>query len=246
MEPLQRAFEPYRHLDPEGWVGLYRYLPLWGGLVCLGLGVLMLLFGGGRLFRLVAAPVGALVATLWAATLATRFGFQAHEKMIVTVATVALGAGGLLLPPVVLFFAFGVPTGLAVGTLVGNTDWLLGFAPGFMVGGALGVVLHRPVSAVLSAAVGGWVFVLGLLASVTPFTSVLSVLVSSPVTAVCLAGACALAGSVYQLFVRPAPEEAAEQKRQRVMEKKKKKEQADLERRWANYTGPDGKKRKGS
>ena len=142
MEQLQSAFEPYRHFDPMGWVGVFRFLPVWGGLVAMGVGVLMLLFGGRQLFRLVAGPLGALIATVWAAPLAQRLGFGANLRQIVLVSTIGLFGAGLVWPPAVIFFAFGVPAGLAGGQLAGN-DWLLGFGPAFLVGGAIGVVLHR-------------------------------------------------------------------------------------------------------
>ena len=90
MEQLQSAFEPYRHLDPIGWVGVFRFLPVWAGLIAIVVGVLMLLFGGRQLFRLVAGPLGALIATVWAAPLAARLGFGASIRQITLVATIGL------------------------------------------------------------------------------------------------------------------------------------------------------------
>lgn len=234
MEQLQSAFEPYRHFDPMGWVGVFRFLPVWGGLVAMGVGVLMLLFGGRQLFRLVAGPLGALIATVWAAPLAQRLGFGANLRQIVLVSTIGLFGAGLVWPPAVIFFAFGVPAGLAGGQLAGN-DWLLGFGPAFLVGGAIGVVLHRVLAAILSAAAGAWVAVLGLLAALNPFVSAVGWLAGNPVAVMSVAGVFALAGIVFQLYVRPSEQEAEERKLSRALEKKKEKERKAVEARWAKY-----------
>lgn len=236
MEQLERAFEPYRHVDPVGWVGVFRFLPVWGGLVAVVLGVLMLLFGGRRLFRLVAGPLGAVIATVWASVLAQRLGFGASARAITTVASLGLLAAGLLYPPVVVFFAFGVPVGLLGGQLAGSADWLLGFLPGFMVGGAMGIVMHRLVGAVLSAAVGAWVAVLGLMAALNPFISAVGWLAGNPIAVLSVAGCFAIAGIVFQIFVRPSEEEAEKRKHEKFIKKKRAKEQAEQEKRWAKYT----------
>lgn len=237
MELLQRAFEPYRHLDPIGWVGVYRFLPVWAGIVCAVLGVAMALFGGRQLFRLVAGPLGAVIATVWAAALANRLGFGRQMNQIATVATIGLFGLGLLYPPVVVFFAFGVPAGLIGGQIAGSSDWILGFGPGFFFGGAVGVVLHRPVSAVLSAAVGAWMTVLGVMAALGPMVGAVGWLAANPVAVMSVAGCFALAGSVYQLFVRPSPEQAEAQRQEKAQKKQRQKEEKEREKRWEKYTG---------
>lgn len=237
MEQLERAFEPYRHLDPLGWVGAFRFLPVWGGLVAMVVGVLMMLFGGRRLFRLVAGPLGALIGGVWASVLAARLGFGASARTITTAATFGLFGLGLLYPPIVVFFAFGVPVGLLGGQLAGSADWLLGFLPGFMVGGALGVVMHRIVGAVLSSLAGAWVAVLGLLAALNPFLAPIGWLAGNPIAVLSIAGCFATAGIVFQLFVRPSPEEAEKLKHEKFLAKKRAKENAEQEKRWSKYTG---------
>ena len=82
METLQRALEPYRHLDPPGWVGLHVYLPVWAGLLCIAVGLLMALWGGGRLFRVVAGPLGAIIGTVWVGTLAGRLGWRSSPHTV--------------------------------------------------------------------------------------------------------------------------------------------------------------------
>lgn len=235
MEPLQRAFEPYRHLDPLGWVGIFRLLPVAAGVIALALGMLMLLFGGRRLFRLVACPLGALIATVWAAALATRLGFAGQASTIALVSTFVLGGLGLLVPEIVIFFAFGVPAGLLAGSLAGAPDWMLGFVPGLIIGGAVGVVLHRPVAAILSAAAGAWVLVLGAMAVLRPFVPAVTSLAANPVAVLSIAGCAALAGVVYQLFVRPSPEAAAKQQIDRGLARKRARDSAEQEKRWSKY-----------
>lgn len=235
METLERAFEPYRHLDPLGWVGVFRFMPVYGGLAAILLGVAMMLFGGRQLFRLVAGPLGALIATVWAVPLASRLGFGGSLKQISMVATIGLFGAGLLWPPFVVFFAFGVPAGLLGGQLAGPNDWILGFGPGFLVGGAAGIAMHRFVGALLSAAAGAWLTVLGLMAALNPFTSGVAWLANNPVAVLSLAGCFAIAGTVYQLYVRPSDEEAKALRLERSLAKQRAKEQKAAEERWAKY-----------
>jgi hypothetical protein len=241
VEQLERAFEPYRHLDPLGWVGVFRFLPVWGGLLAIVVGVLMMLFGGRRLFRLVAGPLGATIGAVWAGVLAARLGFGSAARTITTGATFALFGIGLIYPPVVVFFAFGVPVGLLGGQLAGSADWLLGFLPGFMVGGAMGVVMHRIVGAVLSALVGAWVALMGLMAALNPFLAPIGWLAGNPIAVLSIAGCFAIAGIVFQLFVRPSEEEAEKRKHEKFIAKKRAKENAEQEKRWAKYTGGSSK-----
>ncbi|MCC6337714.1 MAG: hypothetical protein IT380_27440 [Myxococcales bacterium] len=241
MEQIERAFEPYRHLDPLGWVGVFRFLPVWGGLIAIVVGTLMLLYGGRNLFRLVAGPLGAVIATVWAGVVAQRFGFGASARTITLAASLGLLGLGLLYPPFVVFFAFGIPVGLLGGQLAGTADWLLGFLPGFMVGGALGVVMHRIVGAVLSAGVGAWVAMLGLMAALNPFLAPVGWLAGNPIAVLSIAGCFAIAGVVFQLFVRPSPEEAEKRRHEKFIAKKRAKEAADQEKRWKKYTAGHAK-----
>ena len=235
MEQLQNAFEPYRHLDPIGWIGVFRFLPVWGGLIAIVVGVLMLLFGGRQLFRLVAGPLGALIATVWAGPLAARLGFGTSIRQITLVATLGLFTAGLLWPPIVVFFAFGVPAGLVGGQIAGANDWLLGFGPGFFLGGAAGVVMHKLVGSILSAAVGAWVVVLGILSTLNPFITAVGWLAGNPIAVLSVAGCFAVAGAVFQIFVRPSEEEASARRLEKTIAKKRAREQKATEDRWAKY-----------
>ncbi|MFT3842379.1 MAG: hypothetical protein QM723_35640 [Myxococcaceae bacterium] len=235
MEELLKALEPYQRWDPQGWVAVYQRLPLpvAGGMIALGL--LMLLFGSGRLFRVVAGPIGAIVGFIWAPILAQRFGFGAAQTQIRTVAAGMLFGLGILFPPAATFFAAGIPAGLIAGEVAGSNDWALGFVPAFIVVGALGVALHRYIGAIASSAVGSWLLVLGAL-GVMPGAGWVKQVAAQPWGLLVAAFLFTLAGSVYQLFVRLSPEERERIKAERATAKSKLKKQKDLEDRWANYS----------
>ncbi len=233
MNQLQQALESYRHLDIAGWVAVYRLIPLWAGALCMVLGVLMMFFGGGRLFRLIAAPIGGVIGLLWAGAVATRFGFSDLKQQITTGSAIALAAIGLAMPPAITFIALGVPCGLIGGQLAGTNDYLLGFLPGFVAGGAMAVLLHRVIASIVSAAVGGWVLTLGLCATLSPFTGLVASLSGNPLTILAIAAFFALVGGIYQLFIRLPPEEREKQKADAFMKKKLAKERAEVDARWS-------------
>jgi hypothetical protein len=237
---LAQSLEAYQRFDPPGWIDVYRAFPFWAGLIGVALGLLMLLFGNGRLFRLVAGPLGAVVAVLWAPLLATKLGFSASAKQATIVAAIALGGLGFMFPPGSLFFIAGVPGGLIVGELVGGADWVLGFFPGLLVTGALAASAHRFLGAIASAIFGAWLVVLGLLAALSPVGSLSASLAGQPWGCIIAAGLFAIAGALFQLFVRLSPEERARLGDERRRAKKKRKDQKAVEERWANYSKNKG------
>ncbi len=238
--PLLKALEAYQRFDPPGWVDVHRSFPFWAGLIGIVAGALMLLFGNGRLFRLVAGPLGALVAVLWAPLLAMKLGVAANAREVTIVAAVALAGLGFLFPPGALFFICGVPGGLIAGELVGGSDWALGFFPGLLVSGALGAAAHRFLGAIASSVAGAWLIVLGLLAALSPLGSLSSSLAAQPWGCIIAAALFAIAGAVYQLFVRLSPEERARLADEKRRAKKRREEQKAVEQRWANYSKNKG------
>ncbi len=236
MEQLQRAFEPYRHLDPLGWIGFFRVLPVWAGLLAIVFGGLMLFFGRGRLFRIVAVPLGAAIGLIWFAAIAQRFGLTAPASQVTLGAAIVMALLGLAFPPGVVFFAFGMPIGLLAAQLVGPTDWLLAFMPGLIIGGAVGVVLHPIVSSLLSAVIGAWSMVIGFLAMLGPFVNAVDGVAQNPLVIFSVVGCFTIAGAGYQLMVRGSDEDVDKSKREQHMLKKKLKEDRELKKRWANYT----------
>lgn len=240
METFLRAIEAYQRFDPAGWVALFRIFPVWaGGALMLG-GALMTLYGGGRLFRLVAGPIGAAVGFLWAPILATRLGFAPQANQARIVATVGIAGLGLLYPPAAIFFAFGIPCGMVAGEMAGVNDWLLGFIPGFFFGGVLAMAAHRYIGAIVSSLVGAWLLVLGLLAALHPFTSLVDSVSQQPWGVLIAALLFAIAGGVYQLFVRLSPEVREALKQEKRKAKKKLAEAKMIEKRWANYSKDKG------
>lgn len=241
MERWIQALQPYQKFDPAGWVSLYRMLPSWGAGLAIVAGVLMLLFGGGRLFRLVAGPMGAVVALLWTPLLAHRFGLNATDQQVRTGSMVVLSLMGFAYPPALTFFAFGVPAGLFSGSLVGENDWLMGFLPAFIAVGAVAVAAQRVVGAIASSLFGAWLLMLGILGVLQATASAIADTVArQPLGVVIAAGFFAIAGAVFQLFVRASPEERTRLKVERVAAQRKRKEQEALEKRWASYSKDKG------
>jgi hypothetical protein len=232
MEGFLQALKSYQSFNPSGWVGIYRMLPMWTGVVVAALGLVLLLAGGGKLFRVVAGPVGAVLGLVWTGAVTQRLGLTGLDPRLPTLLAAALMALGFLFPPAVTFVGVGVPLGLVAGQLAGPSDFLLGFGPGFIVGGLVGAVLHRQVSGIVASAVGAWLLVIGALAALHQFGGVVEAVASRPWGVIIAALLFALAGSVYQLAVRPAPEEADQRKAERFRQKQRQADQQALEKRW--------------
>ena len=234
MEGLLQALKAYQTFNPSGWVGIYRLLPMWGGIVCCVAGVTLLLVGGGRLFRVLAGPIGGVLGLLWTQVVVTKLGLPAEMLggRLPTVIAVVLLAMGFLFPPAITFLGLGVPLGLVAGQIAGPQDFLLGFAPGFIIGGLVGALLHRQVSVLVASAVGAWVLVIGALAALHQFGGIVAAVASRPWGVIVAAGLFAVAGAVYQLAVRPSPEQADKERAERERLKQRQAEQRALEKRW--------------
>lgn len=232
MERFLQALKAYQTFDPSGWVNIYRLLPMWAGIVCGVLGLVLLLAGGGRMFRVVAGPVGAVIGLMWTGTVTQKLGLGGLDPRMPTFVAAGLMALGFLFPPAITFLGVGVPLGLVAGQIAGPSDFLLGFAPGFIIGGVVGALLHRPVSTVVASAVGGWLLVIGALAALHQFGGLVTAVASRPWGVIIAAILFAIAGSVYQLAVRPSPEDADKQRAERERLKLRQAEQRALEKRW--------------
>jgi hypothetical protein len=234
------ALDPYQRFDPAGWVQLYSAWPFWGGPIAIAVGVLMMLFGSGRLFRFVAGPLGAALAFLWGGLLAVKLGFAGAASTFTNASAVGLLVLGLAYPPGALFFIFGIPGGLIGGEMAGTSDWLIGFFPGFIIVGALAAGAHRYIGAVASSLAGAWLIVLGLLALLSPIGGVSSSLAAQPWGCIIAALLFAIAGVVFQLFVRLSPEERAKISEQKRQAKRRRDEQKAVEERWKTYSKDKG------
>ncbi|ABF89925.1 MULTISPECIES: hypothetical protein [Myxococcus] len=231
MEGLLQALGAYQTFNPTGWVAVYRMLPMWAGIVCCVAGVTLLVAGGGKLFRVLAGPIGAVLGLLWTPVLVMKLGLPDVAKMS-TIAAAVLMALGFLLPTAITFLGVGVPLGLVAGQIAGQQDFLLGFAPGFIIGGLAGAMLQRPVAVMVASAVGAWMFVIGALAALHQVGGVVQAVASKPWGVIIAAGLFAVAGAVYQLAVRPSPEEADKLRAERERLKVRQAEQHALEKRW--------------
>lgn len=232
MEGFLLALKSYQTFNPSGWVGIYRLLPMWTGGVVAVVGVVLLLAGGGKLFRLVAGPVGAVLGLVWTGAVTQRLNLMDLDPRLPTFVAAALMALGFLFPPAITFVGLGVPLGLLAGQIAGPSDFLLGFAPGFIVGGLAGAFLHRQVSGIVASVVGAWLLVIGALAALHQFGGIVEAVASRPWGVIIAALLFALAGSVYQLAVRPTSEESDQQKAERQRQKQRLAEQQALEKRW--------------
>lgn len=234
MEAFIQALKAYQDFNPSGWVGIYRLLPMWGGIVLCALGLIMLLVGGGRAFRLVAGPVGALIGLTFVPLVATKFGINLsdYDARLPSAVAAVLAVVGFLAPPAISFLGIGLPLGVLAGTLAGPQDFLLGFIPTLLIGGLVAAILHRVVSSIVSSTVGAWLFVIGSLAALHQFGGLVAAVANQPWGVIIAAGLFALAGSVYQIAVRPSPEEMDRIRAEKERLKLRKAEQRALEKRW--------------
>jgi hypothetical protein len=231
VDAYLQALKAYQTFNPSGWVAIYRLLPMWAGIVSCVVGLTLLLFGGGRLFRVIAGPMGALIGLGWTGVLTAKLGLPLDPRLP-TAAAAVLALVGFIFPPALVYVGVGIPVGLLGGEIAGPGDYLIGFAPGFILGGVVAVLLHRQVSAILASALGAWLLVIGALAALHPFTGIVSAMANQPWGLIIAAGLFALAGSVYQIAVRPSPEEVERQQAERQRLKERKAEQRALEKRW--------------
>ncbi|HYO58771.1 hypothetical protein [Archangium sp.] len=231
MDAYLEALKAYQTFNPAGWVAIHRLLPMWAGIVCCGVGLGLLLFGGGRLFRVLAGPLGALIGMGWTGVLLAKFGVTGMDPRLPGAAAAVLSVLGFLFPPAIISLGVGIPVGLLGGEIAGSNGFLIGFAPGFILGGLGAAALHRHVSAILASMLGAWLLVIGALAALHQFGGLVSAMTSQPWGLIVAAGLFAIAGSVYQIAVRASPEKAERQLKTRQVEQK------TLEKRWSASRG---------
>ncbi len=96
----------------------------------------------------------------------------------------------------------------------------------------MGAVLHRVVGAVVASLVGAWLLIIGALAALHQFGGLVAAVANQPWGVLIAAALFALAGSVYQIAVRPSPEEQERLRAEKERLKLRKAEQKALEKRW--------------
>lgn len=233
MDPYFEALRAYQTLNPAGWVAIYRVLPMWAGILCGLVGLALLLFGGdSRLFRVMSGPLGALIGMAWTGLVLARLGLAGADARTPGAVAAVLLLAGFLFPPAIIFLAVGIPVGLLGGEIAGSSDFLVGFGPGLLLGGIVAALLHRQLSAVIASVLGSWLLVIGFMAALHQFTGLVGAMARQPWGIVIAAGLFAVAGSIYQIAVRPTPEEAERQHSERQRLKTRMAEQKALEKRW--------------
>jgi hypothetical protein len=233
VEAFFEALKAYQTYNPQGWVGLYRVLPMWAGILFCVLGLSLLLFGGGRAFRLVAGPVGALIGLAWTSVLAGKLGLGGVDPRLPSLVAAVLTVVGFLFPPAIVFLGVGIPLGLIAGQAAGQNEFLLGFIPAVLIGGIAAAILHRVVGSIVASVVGAWVLVIGALAALHQFGGLVTAVANQPWGVIIAAALFALAGSVYQIAVRPSPEELDRIRAEKERLRLRKAEEKALERRWS-------------
>lgn len=196
---LAQALGVFRTSDPAAWLSFAARLPWALGLLAALLGGFLLVAGGGKAFRVIAAPVGALLGLLWGEALAGPLGLSGSETALAFGSALVLFGIGALAPSVVVAIAFGAPVGLAFGELVGNTGFLLGFVPAALLAGAVAAVLHRPLRVLVAATTGAALLLLGLLRLLVAVPAVAVLAQTHPFWLLAAAGGVAFGGAVVQL-----------------------------------------------
>lgn len=235
MDQIIKALGAYERFDPVGWVAVYRQLPASLGLALVGIGVAFLLFGAGRLFRLVAAPMGLLAAMLWTSVLANKLGFSGPTHQLTLIAMGVMFVVGLAFPPGVIFVMVGVPAGLLAGDVAGSADWLLGFVPAFVAFGAIAAAANRIFGVVTSSLAGAWLLVIGALSALSSLGGLAEKAAQLTWGVIIAALLFATAGVVFQLFVRLSPEEREAMKVQKAKARRKAEDQKKLKEKWGKY-----------
>ena len=236
LSELTQALASYQTYNPAAWVAIYRFIPVWAGLLLILAGIALLIFGGGKAFRFVAGPLAALAGFLWVPVLFDHLQLELSPRQLALGGAALFGAAGVAMPLAGAFLALGFPAGLLAGQLAGNADWFLGFVPGFLIVGLVAALLHRYVGAVTASIGGGWVVSIGFLSALHAFRGFVEAAAAQPMGVLLAAGIFAAAGSVYQLAVQVTPEEAERLRRQLRQEEERLAEKKALERRWVHHS----------
>jgi hypothetical protein len=197
--------------DPGRFVALAKDLPLGVAIALTIAGLIACLLGARRyVFRILLAPL-AIAVGLALGPKATPL-LHVSPKLASYIAGGAGGTAALLFPPVVLFCCFGILGALLGAELAGPQDYWIGFIPGFILAGALSLIVHRIVAVLVSSLIGAAMFVLGLLGLVS-FTSFAPLIFGAPVLCLGLAGCVAVVAMGFQFKFGPSSDEEREKAR---------------------------------
>jgi hypothetical protein len=198
-------------------------------------GACFLTVGQGVLFRFVTALIGAVIGLAWSKPVIAQLAlpdFAGSEQVY----AVVLGAVGLSIPEAVLFLVFAIPAAFASMTYLGLKNPLLGFVPAFLLGGAVGLILQNHIRAFVASALGAWMLVLGVLASLYRLEWVSQSVLGSPRAIWGAIVFLTLAGTLFQMSFQSKQRWRARRKVEKARLKTLAEDRAALERKWASYS----------
>jgi predicted Rdx family selenoprotein len=198
-------------------------------------GACFLTVGQGVLFRFVTALIGAIIGLAWSKPVITQLAlpdFSGSEQVYAAV----LGAVGLSIPEAVLFLVLAIPAAFASMAYLGLKNPLLGFVPAFLLGGAVGLILQNHIRAFVASALGAWMLVMGVLASLYRLGWVSQSVLGSPRAILGAIAFLALGGTLFQMSFRGKQQWRARRKAEKTRLKTLAEDRAALERRWASYS----------
>jgi len=226
----------YGEWNLQAWLeASLLHWPLWGACLAMAVGACFLTVGQGFLFRFVTALAGIVIGIAWSKPVIVQLSlpdFSGSEQVY----AVLLGLVGFSIPEAVLFLVFAIPAAFAAMSYLGLKNPLLGFVPAFLVGGALGLIVHNHVRAFIASALGAWMLVLGVLTSLYRLGLISSGVLQSPGAIVGAIAFLALAGTFFQMYFHGKKYQRAKRKAEKTRLKTMAQDKAALEEKWANYS----------
>jgi len=209
--------------------------PLWGACLAIALGAAFLAVGQGFLFRFVAALLGAVIGIAWSQPVIAQLSLPdfANSQQVYAV---LLGLAGFSIPEAVLFLVFAIPAAFASMAYLGLKNPLLGFVPAFLVAGAIAIIVQDYVRAFVASALGAWMLVLGVLASLYRLGWVSDSVLQSPGVIVGTVAVLALGGTFFQMSFHGKQKQRAQRKAEKTRLKTLAEDKAALEEKWASYS----------
>ncbi len=201
-----KELELYRHWLPSQWLTPLERFPLWVAIAIALVGILLMLFGGGRLFRLGAAPLALALVFALEGPFSARMGLRLPPWSLVVVFA-GLALLGTLAPktfPPILGLLAGAMIGVEV---VAPDTQMWGAAFGALCGAAVGFWAQRVVLVTLSCAAGGVFLSAGLVRIAVELSPASKGLYHSPLVAGIAAGFFFVAGLIFQLLALPSEQD---------------------------------------
>jgi hypothetical protein len=225
----------YGQWNLSAWLETAFLWPLWGACLAIFFGLCFLTLGQGVIFRFVTALIGAVIGFAWSKPVIAQLSlpdFAGSEQVYAAV----LGVIGLSIPEAVLFLVLAVPAAFASMTYLGLKNPLLGFVPAFLVGGAVGLILQNHIRAFVASALGAWMLVLGVLASLYRLKWVSQSVLETPWTVLGSIALLAVSGTLFQLSFQGKKQQRARRQAEKARLKTLADDKAALEEKWSSYS----------